>query len=100
MLTINQGIKISAIVDKLDISLKITKIQDEEKVELTQKELGADLIMQIVSKAHIAGTEIIAFVAEMKKCSIEEAGEIDLIEFIKEISQESGIKDFFKSAVT
>lgn len=92
MLTIKQGLKISAIVDKLDV--KITN--PEGKAE----EIGSDLLMQIVTKAHKAETEIINFVAEIKKCTVEEAGEIDLIAFIKEIAQEPGIKDFFKSAAT
>lgn len=100
MLTLKQGIKLSAIADKLDLKIKIAKVEDDEKVELTQKELGADLLIQIVNKAHRAESEIIAFVAEMKKCSTEEAESIDLIAFVKEIASDSGIKDFFKSAVT
>lgn len=92
MITMKQGLKMSAIIDKLEI--KITN------PEASSEQVGADLLMQIVTKAHKAENEIIAFVAEMKKCSVEDAENVDLIAFIKEIANDSGMKDFFKSAVT
>lgn len=92
MLTLKQGLKVSAIVDKLEI--KITNPEGSEE------QVGSDLLIQIVNKAHRAESEIIAFVAEMKKCSIEEAENVELVAFVKEIASDSGIKDFFKSADT
>lgn len=91
MLTIKQGIKISAIIDKLDM-----KITDPKA---PQEQVGADLIMQIVSKAHRAEQEIYNLVAEVLGCTVKEAEQVDLVEFIKEVMSNAGIVDFFKSAV-
>lgn len=91
MLTIKQGIKISAIIDKLDI-----KITDPKA---SQEQVGADLIMQIVSKAHRAEQEIYNLVAEIKGCTVKDAEQVDLVEFIKDVLSNAGIMDFFKSAV-
>lgn len=90
MLTLKQGIKLSAIIDKLD--LKINLKGDQEEV-------GADLIMQIVSKAHRAEKEIYSFVAEIKDITPQEAADIDLIQFVRELLNDVGVVNFFKSAV-
>jgi predicted peroxiredoxin len=92
MLTFKQGIKLSAIIDKLEL-----KIIDPKA---TKEQIGADLMMQIISKAHKAEQEIYAFVAEIKGISPEEAEKVDLIGFIKEIAADAGVINFFKSAVT
>lgn len=92
MLTMKQGLKLSAIIDKLDLKITDPKA-DANKV-------GADLIMQIVAKAHKAEQEIYAFVAETKGITVKEAENIDLIQFIKELVSDTGVVNFFKSAVT
>jgi hypothetical protein len=92
MLTLKQGLKLSAIIDKLDL-----KITDPKA---SQEQIGADLIMQIISKAHKAEKEIYAFVAEAKGITPQEAENVDLVQFIKEIASDAGVINFFKSAVT
>lgn len=92
MLTLKQGLKLSAIIDKLDLKITDPKA-DANKV-------GADLMMQIISKAHKAEQEIYAFVAEAKGITQQEAEKVDLIGFIKEIAADAGVVNFFKSAVT
>ena len=92
MLTLKQGIKLSAIIDKLDL-----KITDPKA---SQENVGADLMMQIISKAHKAEQEIYSFIAEIKNISVEEAESVDLIGFIKEAVSDSGLMSFFKSAVS
>ena len=92
MLTLKQGIKLSAIIDKLDL-----KITDPKA---SQENVGADLMMQIISKAHKAEQEIYSFIAEIKSISVKEAENVDLIEFIKEAVSDSGLMSFFKSAVS
>lgn len=100
MLTLKQGIKLSAIIDKLEFTVKTTETNDKgEKVYLTQEEVGSDLMMQVLSKAHKAENEIYAFVAEIKKITPEEAAEIDLMKFIQDLMSDAGVLDFFKSAV-
>ena len=92
MLTLKQGLKLSAIIDKLD--LKIT----DPKADANK--IGADLMMQIISKAHKAEKEIYAFVAETKGITPQEAENVDLMQFIKEISYDAGVINFVKSKVT
>jgi len=92
MLTLKQGLKLSAIIDKLDL-----KITDPKA---SQEQIGADLMMQIISKAHKAEKEIYAFVAEAKGITPQEAEKVDLVRFIKEIASDAGVINFFKSAVT
>lgn len=91
MLTLKQGLKLSAIIDKLDLKITDPKA-DASKV-------GADLMMQIVAKAHKAEQEIYAFVAEVKGITPQEAEKVDLVQFIKEIAADAGVINFFKSAV-
>jgi len=91
MITLKQGIKLSAIIDKLDL-----KITDPKA---SQEQIGADLMMQIISKAHKAEKEIYAFVAEAKGITPQEAEKVDLMQFIKEIASDAGVINFFKSAV-
>lgn len=92
MLTVKQGIKLSAIIDKLDLKIADPKASAEE--------VGAGLIMQIVTKAHRAEQEIYHFIADVKKISPQEAQEVDLVEFIQGMLSDTGAMSFFKSAVT
>jgi len=91
MLTLKQGLKLSAIIDKLDLKIADPKA-DAEKI-------GSDLLMQIVAKAHKAEQEIYAFVAEIKGITPQEAENVDLVQFIKEMASDTGVVNFFKSAV-
>jgi len=88
-MNIKQSMKLSAIVDK--IGLKITN------PKASQEEVGADLIIQVVSKIYKAEKEVISFVADLKKITIEEAEEIEIIDFIKELKEVNGLKSFFTS---
>lgn len=90
-MTTKQGLKLSAIIDKLEIKIDNPK-DDLEKV-------GADMMVQIVSKAHKAEKEIYEFIAATKGIDVKAAEEVDLVEFIKELVADSGIMAFFKSAV-
>lgn len=91
MLTLKQGLKLSAIIDKLDL-----KITDPKA---SQEQIGADLMMQIVRKAYRAEKEIYAFVAEIKGITAKEAESVDLVQFVKELISDAGVMSFFKSAV-
>ena len=90
-MNIRQSMKLSAIVDKMGI-----RITDAKG---SQEEIGADLMIQVVSKAYKAEMEIYNFISEIKKITVDEAQEIDIVEFIKEIGNISGIKDFFPSVI-
>jgi len=90
-MNIRQSMKLSAIIDKME--LRISNPKDG------QEEIGADLIVQVVSKAHKAEKEIYSFVAELNKISPEEAEEVDIIEFIKGLQEVKGLQSFFTSVV-
>ena len=92
MLTVKQGIKLSAIIDKLALKITDPKAGPEQ--------VGADLMMQIVTKAHRAEQEIYGFIADVKKIDTQEAQEADLVDFIQGMLSDTGAMSFFKSAVT
>ena len=91
MLTIGTGIRLSAIIDKMELKI--------DNPEGTRAEVGADFIIKVVSKAHKAEAEIYSLVAEVKGCSIEEAPNVDLINFIGELFDSPDVVNFLKSAV-
>jgi|GEM_PF-3318202 len=88
-MNIKQSMKLSAIVDKM--GLKITN------PKASQEEVGADLIIQAVSKIYKAEKEVYSFVADLKKISVKDAEEVDLVEFIKDLKEVSGLQSFFTS---
>lgn len=89
-MNIKQSMKLSAIIDKLELKISNAKAGQEE--------VGADLMIQVVSKLHKAEKEIYKFVAEINKITEQEAEEVDLIKFITGLSEVSGLKSFFISA--
>jgi hypothetical protein len=91
MLTLKQGLKISAIIDKLNL-----KITDPKA---SQEEVGADLMMQVITRAHLAEQEIYDLVADVKGISVQEAENVDLVEFITGLVKDPAVGSFFKSAV-
>lgn len=92
MITLKQGIKLSAIVDKMD--LKINKEFTDN-----QQTLGADMILQFIGKAHKAENEVYELVADIKEITSKEAEKIKLADFINELFGNQDMLDFFKSAV-
>ena len=99
MLTLKQGVQLSAIIDKLDIKITTLKKAEGQTDADLQKQFGADLIMQVIRSAYKAEQEIYAFIAETKKIDIKDTESIDLIEFIKELISDPAVAGFFNSAV-
>jgi len=91
MATIKQGMRLSAIMDKIDVKI--------DNPDGTAEQIGSDLILQVVKKAYKAEKEIISFVAETKGITEEEAQEIDIVEFVNELAKDMGFASFFESAV-
>ena len=101
MLTVKQGIRLSAIIDKLGLSipdvlvnLKAGAVLDEA----LQKRAGADLVMQLLRNAHKAEEELYALIADTKGITPEAAAEVDLLEFAKDFVGPD-VVGFFTSAV-
>lgn len=88
-MNIKQSIKLSGIIDKMGLKISNPKAGQEE--------VGADLLIQIASKACKAEKEIYSFVAEIKGCTVKDAEQVDLIEFIKELFNTTGLTSFFTS---
>ena len=89
MLTLKSTLKLSALADKMQLEIKNIK-------NATPEEIGADIIGQVIRKAHRATNEIVEFVAEYKKISKEEAENIDIMEVVEILKSEKGIVSFFK----
>lgn len=98
MVSLKQGIKISAIIDKLDVKIDFKELMDENG-DISQDLAGAELLIQILKKAHTVENELYELVADIKKCSIAEAQDVDLAELVKEKFSDSNFATFFKSAV-
>ena len=91
MLTMKQGLKLSAVIDKMDLAIN--------NPAGTPEQIGGDLMLQLVRKAHRAEQEIYALIAEVKKITAAEAESIDLIDFAKELVSDPKVVGFFTSAV-
>lgn len=98
MLSLKQGIKLSAVIDKLDLNIDFNKLLDKNG-EVPGEAFGGELVMQLISKAYKAEHEIYAFVAEYKGCSVEEAENIDLTELAQGLMGDKNVATFFRSAV-
>jgi len=92
MFTVKQAITVSRIIGKLDL-----KISDPKA---GANEVGADLMMQLVSKAHKASEDIYKLVAELKGCTVKEAEDVDIVAIFEDEKIMGGkLVSFFTSAV-
>ena len=101
MLTVKQGIRLSAIIDKLGLSIPDALINLKAGAvldEALQKRAGADLVMQLLRNAHKAEKELYALIADTKGITPEAAAEVDLLEFAKDFVGPD-VASFFTSAV-
>ena len=82
-------IKLSCIIDKMQIKDEIIKIDAK-----TEKEVGNIVITLIICNLHKAADDVYEFVAMYKGISIEEAKKANVIEILKEVVNNPGVKDF------
>lgn len=97
---------ISSIMEKMEIDAglmsKFFKMGDEAKgkdkseVDRIQKQIGAELLLTLGKKLHLVKDELIQFISLYKEIPEEEAKEVDVIEFLKEISKDTGLKSFLQ----
>lgn len=89
------AIKMSAIIDKMEIGQQLKDMEvntgDEAK---DREELGKQLIVLIITKLYKAEDEIYELIAMCKGISIEEAKEVEVIPFLKELFGIDGVTDF------
>jgi len=90
MLTIKQAVKLSAVIDKLELKVTDPKASAEQ--------VGADLLLQAVSRLHLAEKELYAFISEVKRISEDEAANVDAWEFVKELFSDPKVRPFFSRA--
>lgn len=91
MLTMKQSLRLSAVIDKMDITIS--------NPEGTQEQVGADLMLQVVRKAHKAEQEIYSLISDVQKITPAQAEDVDLIDFVKGLISDPKVVAFFKSAV-
>lgn len=97
---------ISAIMEKMEIDAslmsKFFKMGDEAKgkskseVDRIQKQIGAELLLTLGKKLHLVKDELVQFISLYKEIPEEEAKKVDVIEFLKEISKDTGLKNFLQ----
>lgn len=89
--------KMSLIINKMGISTLIMQLNvetgDEKK---DREELVKQLVSLVVDNFYKAEDETIELIAMLKDIKKEEAEEVDIIEFIKELISIDKIKDFLK----
>ena len=89
--------KMSLIINKMGISTLIMQLNvetgDEKK---DREELVKQLVSLVVDNFYKAEDETIELIAMLKDITKEEAEEVDIIEFIKELISIDKIKDFLK----
>lgn len=88
-------IKLSAIIDKLDLKDELKKLEVKtDNEEKDNEELGKQLIMLFISKIYKAEEEVYELISIYKKIDIEQAKKENIIPIIKEIMNVDGIKSF------
>lgn len=87
-----QLIKLSKIVDKLEIKNELTNIKGESNEEIAEK-----LLALIITNLHKAEQEIYEFIAVYKGITVEEAENEDIIKLLTDIFDIKGMKDFLSS---
>lgn len=90
MLTVKQGIKLAAIIDKMDLKI--------ENPKADQEQVGADLMMQFVRKMPLAEQEIYEFIAAGKGITPEQAQNVDLVGYLTELLSDTSLASFFSQA--
>lgn len=91
--------KISLILNKMGISSLITKLNIEtDNEEFDKRELVKELFALIIDNLYKAEEQIIELISQVKEISVEEAQDVDVIEFIKELLNNKKIQSFLKFA--
>lgn len=100
---------LSAIIDKIEIDdnfisemLKIgttAKGKEAKEQERIKTMIGMKIFLKISSKMHLVKNELIDLISYSKNISKEEAKEVDMLEFFKEIIKDEGLISFFKQKV-
>lgn len=88
-MTIKQSMMLSAILNKIDLTIN---------AEMTQSQVGADIIAQLAKNAYKAETEIIDFVANLLKINKQEAEEQDISVIVEAIKADKSFATFFSQA--
>lgn len=82
-------IKLSAVIDKMDIRKEMNSIDGK-----TNEEIGTQIITLFISKLYKAEDEIYDFISSYKNITKEEAMEIDIVALLKELLKIDGIQGF------
>ena len=89
--------KISLIINKMGISSLVMQLDVETGDEKQdRKELVKQLVALVIDNFYKAEEEMIELIAMLKGITKQEAEEVDIVSFIKELINNDKIKDFLK----
>lgn len=89
--------KLSLIINKMGVSQLILELNEEsDDPEKDKKIIVKKLLSLIINNLYKAEDEIIDLVAETMKITKEEAADVDIIPFVKQIFNDQRIFDFLK----
>ena len=80
-------IKLSAIIDKMNIDLSAINGKNNEEV-------GSKIINLLLKNLYKAENEIYELIALSKKITVDEAKKQDIIAFVKDLLKIEGLQDF------
>ena len=97
------------VISKLDAKPIIERLKkvdfkslDDGKGQLSREDavlLGFELLGEVLPQLGKIESDIVPFIAAVKDISIEDAGELDFIQVLKEIFTDKELTGFFKSAL-
>lgn len=88
---------LSEILDRMD--LKMPTLKKDDGAKKTREELGADVVLSIVRKVHLAKDQINQLLANVMEKDLSEVKQMSLAETGSSIAKlfgKAGIADFFK----
>ena len=99
MLTIKVIPKLFKIAAKLDLTPLAKKIKNIDDKNVNATELGVEIVAEIIPQLGNIADDIPDLVAIYKNISLDEALEVNAVEFINEIINDKDIMNFFSRAL-
>ena len=93
--TLKDGFLLSEILDKMDFQVDLNQYADEK---VNQAYIGGQMMLLFIRKMHLAEKEIMKLMANMTDEPMADVEKWDvgkIKEFLNELVQQDGLKDFF-----
>lgn len=99
-LTIKDAFTFSEIIDKMGIDTDLNALLDKGG-EKGQEWMGGQIALLVIKKLHRAQDEVLAFLASLEGCTVEELSNKPVVyikDLISGLTKDPQFADFFKSA--